>query len=219
MSPDTGDANRLAHNLTQHESNKGTTVALDFQRKVPASFERVRGNEFGYNAKQVDQFLQRARVALETPQAAVQRVTSADVRGVSFDPVKGGYSAAVVDAALDRLEDAFARRERDELIAARGEEAWLREIGSLSGILRGRLHRPDGERFRRPTKKKARSYNIVDVDSLCYALVGYLEEDKPLSVDSVRRAVFRPATGEDGYEETQVDAFLDRVVELMAAID
>ncbi|MDR6416229.1 DivIVA domain-containing protein [Pseudarthrobacter sulfonivorans] len=194
-------------------------MALDFQRKIPASFERVRGNEFGYNARQVDQFLERAKVALETPEAAISPVSSADVRAVSFDPVKGGYAAAVVDAALDRLEDAFARRERDELIAARGEEAWLREIGNLSGILRGRLHRPDGERFRRPAKKKARSYNIPDVDKLCYDLIGYLEEDKPLSVDSVRRAVFRPAEGQEGYEETQVDAFLDRVVELMAAID
>jgi DivIVA domain-containing protein len=194
-------------------------VALDFQRKIPASFERVRGNEFGYNAKQVDQFLQRAKVALETPNNASQTVSSSHVRSVSFDPVKGGYSAAVVDAALDRLEDAFARRERDELIAARGEDAWLREIGKLSGVLRGRLHRPDGERFRRPAKKKARSYNVSDVDKLCHNLIGYLEEDQPLSVDSIRRAVFRPAAGQNGYEETQVDAFLDRVVELMAAID
>jgi DivIVA domain-containing protein len=194
-------------------------VALDFQRKIPASFERVRGNEYGYNAKQVDQFLQRAKVALETPKAAIHPLGSADVRSVSFDPVKGGYSATAVDAALDRLEDAFARRERDELIAARGEDAWLREIGNLSGVLRGRLHRPDGERFRRPTRKKARSYNVSDVDKLCHSLIGYLEEDQPLSVDSIRRAVFRPVAGQDGYEETQVDAFLDRVVELMAAID
>jgi len=57
------------------------------------------------------------------------------------------------------------------------------------------------------------------VDRLCRDLLGYLEEDKPLSVDNVRRAVFRPAVGKDGYEENQVDAFLDRVVELMAAID
>jgi DivIVA domain-containing protein len=194
-------------------------VAVDFQRKIPASFERVQRNEYGYNAKQVDQFLQRARVSLETPTAAVHVITSADVRAVAFDPVKGGYAAAVVDAALDRLEDAFARRERDELVAAKGEDAWLREIGSLSGILRGRLHRPDGERFRRPAKGKARSYNTVDVDNLCHDLIGYLEEDRPLSVDNVRRAVFRPAVGKDGYEENQVDAFLDRVVELMAAID
>ncbi|BCW54009.1 DivIVA domain-containing protein [Arthrobacter sp. FX8] len=194
-------------------------MALDIHRQIPASFERVQRSEYGYNAKQVDEFLQRARVSLETPHAATDPVNSADVRAVSFDPVKGGYSAAVVDAALDRLEDAFARRERDELIAAQGEEAWLREIGSLSGILRGRLHRPDGDRFRRPTKKKARSYNTADVDRLCHELVAYLEQDKPLSVDSVRRAVFRPAVGQDGYEESQVDAFLDRVVELMAAID
>ena len=194
-------------------------MALDINRQIPASFERVQRTEYGYNAKQVDQFLQRARVSLETPEAATEPVNSSDVRAVSFDPVKGGYSAAVVDAALDRLEDAFARRERDELIAAQGEEAWLREIGNLSGILRGRLHRPDGDRFRRPSKKKGRSYNTDDVDRLCHELIAYLEQDKPLSVDSVRRAVFRPAVGQEGYEESQVDAFLDRVVELMAAID
>ncbi|XAS67828.1 DivIVA domain-containing protein [Micrococcaceae bacterium Sec5.7] len=194
-------------------------MTVDIQRQIPASFERVQRNEYGYNAKQVDQFLQRSRVSLETPKAAVHVIRSADVRAVSFDPVKGGYSAAAVDAALDRLEDAFARRERDELIAASGEETWLREIGKLSGILRGRLHRPDGERFRRPSKGKSRSYNTLDVDNLCVDLIGYLEDDKPLSVDNVRRAVFRPAVGKNGYEETQVDAFLDRVVELMAAID
>lgn len=194
-------------------------VRVDSKRQIPASFERVARTEYGYNAKQVDQFLQRARVSLETPGAAAHPIRSNDVRAVSFDPIKGGYSAAAVDAALDRLEDAFARRERDELIAERGEEAWLRQIGQLSGTLRGRLHRPDGERFRRPSRKKARSYNTKDVDRLCVDLIGYLEEDKPLSVDNVRRAMFRPAVGQDGYEETQVDAFLDRVVELMAAID
>ncbi len=101
-------------------------------------------NQYGYNAKQVDQFMQRARVSFESPQSAARPVKSADVRAVSFDPVKGGYAAAGVDAALDRLEDALALRERDELVAERGEEAWLREIGRLAGVLRGRLHRPDG---------------------------------------------------------------------------
>jgi DivIVA domain-containing protein len=194
-------------------------VTVDIQRQIPASFDRVQRNEYGYNAKQVDQFLQRARVSFENPTTARHVIKSADVRAVSFDPVKGGYAAAGVDAALDRLEDAFARSERDDLVAERGEEAWLREIGKLSGLLRGRLHRPDGERFRRPSKGRGRSYNTVDVDNLCRDLIGYLEEDRPLSVDNVRRAVFRPAVGKDGYEETQVDAFLDRVVELMAAID
>jgi DivIVA domain-containing protein len=192
---------------------------VDIGRQIPATFDRVERGKYGYNAKQVDQFLKRARVSFEDPDNAAHKVGSTDVRAVCFDPVKGGYDASHVDAALDRLEDAFARRERDELIAGHGEEAWLRQIGRLSGILRGRLHRPDGERFRRPARKKARSYNIDDVDGLCHELIGYLEEDQPLSVDSVRCAVFRQAKGQDGYEEAQVDAFLDRVVELMAAID
>ncbi|QCB98341.1 DivIVA domain-containing protein [Arthrobacter sp. PAMC25564] len=194
-------------------------MTVDIQRQIPASFDRVQRNQYGYNAKQVDQFLQRARVSFESPKAAGRPISSADVRAVSFDPVKGGYAAAGVDAALDRLEDALARRERDELVAERGEEAWLREIGRLAGVLRGRLHRPDGQRFRRPTKAKARSYNTTDVDDLCHELIGYLEEDRALSVDNIRRAVFRPAIGRDGYEESQVDAFLERVVELMASID
>nr|WP_217500865.1 DivIVA domain-containing protein [Arthrobacter sp. C9C5] len=207
--------------MAQPEPNgiEGNIVTVDIQRQIPASFDRVQRNQYGYNAKQVDQFLQRARVSFETPHAAGRAVKSADVRAVSFDPVKGGYSAAGVDAALDRLEDALARRERDELIGERGEEAWLREIGRLAGLLRGRLHRPDGQRFRRPAKAKVRSYNTTDVDDLCHELIGYLEEDQPLSVDNIRRAVFRPAVGREGYEESQVDAFLDRVVELMAAID
>lgn len=192
---------------------------MDIQRQIPESFDRVQRNQYGYNAKQVDQFLERARVAFETPQAADRRIKSVDVRAVSFDPVKGGYAAAGVDAVLDRLEDALALRERDELVAERGEEAWLRGIGRLATVLRGRLHRPDGQRFRRPSKAKARSYNTTDVDDLCHDLIGYLEEDRPLSVDNVRRAVFRPAIGADGYEESQVDAFLERVVELMASID
>lgn len=203
----------------QSNGTEGNIVTVDIQRQIPATFERVQRNQYGYNAKQVDQFLERARVSFETPRAADREINSRDVRAVAFDPVKGGYAAAGVDAALDRLEDALALRERDELVAERGEEAWLREVGRLAALLRGRLHRPDGERFRRPSKAKARSYDTADVDALCHDLIGYFDEDRPLSVDNVRRAVFAPAIGAEGYEESQVDAFLERVVELMAAID
>ena len=57
------------------------------------------------------------------------------------------------------------------------------------------------------------------MDELCGELLGYFEEDQPLSVDNVRAGRVRPAKGRDGYEESQVDAFLERAVELMAAID
>lgn len=185
--------------------------------RASAGFDRVGRGDLGYSPKQVEKFMEQARAYLEDPSSPA--VTSHQVRTVSFDAVRGGFDAGEVDAALDRLEDAFARRERDELIESSGEEAWLREIGRLAGVLRGRLVRPDGERFRRPTSAKAPSYSTQDVDELCVRLLDYLERGSPMSADEVRTAVFRTVTGKDGYEETQVDAFLDRVVELMASID
>lgn len=182
-----------------------------------AGFDRVGRGDLGYSPKQVEKFLDAARAYLEDRSAAA--VTSHDVRTVSFDAVRGGYDANEVDSALDRLEDAFARRERDDLIQDAGQEAWLREIGQLAGLLRGRLMRADGERFRRPASLKAPSYHVDDVDILCTRLLAYLEQGSPMSADEVRTAVFRTVSGKEGYEETQVDAFLDRVVELMAAID
>jgi DivIVA domain-containing protein len=187
--------------------------------RASAPFDRVSRREHGYNMRQVDQFLERAREYYDGWDSSLPPVTSHDVRTVSFDPARGGYDPRAVDSALDRLEDAFAQRERDELIAQDGEEAWLTRIGRLSSVLRARLHRAPGERFRRPRHRNAGSYNVQDVDALCGELLNYFEHDQPLSVDVVRRAVFRSAKGSEGYEENQVDAFFERVVELMATIE
>ncbi|CEA07611.1 DivIVA protein [Arthrobacter saudimassiliensis] len=192
---------------------------MDDVRQASAPFQRVGRREYGYNIRQVDEFLTKARDFYNSQGKGAKPITSRQVRAMAFDPAKGGYEAQAVDAALDRLEDVFAQRERDELIREKGEDAWLMLIGRTSAVLRGRLHREPGERFRRPSKRRVPSYNVEDVDALCNELLGYFEHDKPLSVDVVRRAVFREARGDEGYEETQVDAFLDRVVELMAAID
>lgn len=194
-------------------------MTVDETRNAHAPFERVDRNEYGYNVKQVDQFLAKARQYYTSNDPDAQTITSRDVRAAAFDPARGGYEAEAVDAALDRLEDVFAQRERDQLIGDEGEEAWLMQIGRISAVLRARLHRDDGDRFRLPKKRKSRSYNIDDVDDLCRDLLGYFEADQPLSVDVVRRAVFRSEEGRNGYEEAQVDAFMDKVVELMAAID
>lgn len=194
-------------------------MSQDSQQKTQTPFDRVDSREFGYNVKQVDHFLARARGTYNGTGDDDSVVTSHLVRRTSFEPQKGGYAAQQVDAALDRLEDVFAQRERNALIEAEGENAWLEQVGRLSAILRGRLHREPGERFRRPSRRNAPSYNVEDVDGLCTQLLAYFEEDVPMSVDAVRRIAFREAIGQDGYEESQVDAFLDRVVELMASID
>lgn len=182
-------------------------------------FPRVAEDEFGYDTAQVERFLQRARSTYEVALADDDMVTSAMARRTTFDPQRGGYDPREVDAALDRLEDVFAARERNAMIASQGHDRWIEGVAQVAGVLRARLHRAPGERFRRPTHRNAPSYSIDDVDMLCDRLLDYFERDIPLSVDDVRRAAFGRAIGDAGYEESQVDAFLDRTIELMASID
>ncbi|ABY22283.1 hypothetical protein RSal33209_0534 [Renibacterium salmoninarum ATCC 33209] len=210
----------VAQSRAERRNERGTTGVTETAQHRPQSapFARVDRKAYGYNVKQVDQFLARARAIYTAQDSAEKALTSNEVREMTFDAVRGGYEAQAVDAALDRLEDVFAQRERDALISGKGEDAWLAQIGRLSSVLRNRLHRAPGERFRRP-RRNVRSYDVGDVDALFAELLEYFERDKPLSVDVVRRAVFGSAQGKDGYEEQQVDVFLDRVVELMAAID
>lgn len=194
-------------------------MTVDETPRTNSKFKLVGPKEVGYNVKQVDVFLERARAYFLNAESNSKAITSLDVRTASFDPARGGYSAQAVDAAMDRIEDEFVLREKELLIAAEGEKAWMMKIGKTASVLRARLHRPDGERFRRPTRKSVQSYNVKDVDVLCRELLVYIEDNGELSVDVVRRAVFAPEKGGNGYDESQVDAFLDRVVELMAAID
>ncbi|PYI66033.1 hypothetical protein CVV68_15670 [Arthrobacter livingstonensis] len=195
------------------------TVTVEEKTRTNSKFKLVGPKEIGYNVKQVDVFLDRARSYFLNADTDGKAITSHDVRTASFDPARGGYNAQAVDAAMDRIEDEFVLREKELLIGAEGERAWMIKIGKTASLLRARLHRPDGERFRRPTRKNIQSYNTDDVDVLCRELLTYIEDNGELSVDVVRRAIFAPVKGAEGYEESQVDAFLDRVVELMATID
>ena len=184
---------------------------------VSTSFTRVGRLTQGYHVDQVDTFFTRARNAYE--QAGERTaVTSQDVREVGFDLVRGGYDVGQVDSALDRLEDAFSRREQEALRRRLGADAALEGLTTRARTLRGRLTRPDGERFDRGAGLVP-AYEPDDVDDLCRRLLAYFDDGQPMSVDEVRRAVFRTRRGSRGYTERQVDAFLDRVVEVMVAVD
>ena len=61
--------------------------------------------KWGYDAEQVDAFLERAHMLYEGEGA---QLTQHDIQNVSFELVKGGYVIAQVDAALARLERAVA---------------------------------------------------------------------------------------------------------------
>ena len=80
----------------------------------PAAFPETRGREKGYDKKAVDDFLARARTAFE---AGGEPLTAADVRRVAFPLVRRGYVISSVDAALGRIEDAFAARERESAVS------------------------------------------------------------------------------------------------------
>ncbi|MBG6212349.1 MAG: DivIVA domain-containing protein [Cryobacterium sp.] len=142
-------------------------------------------------------------------------LTAEGIRHTAFSMHKDGYSPELVDAALERLEDAFAARERDQATRAGGEQAWMIEAEGTAAVLVARLSRAPGHRFTR-TSVLAVGYRRVDVDRLANKLVRYFQDGRELTVDDVRTAVFRPERG--GYREAQVDLVLDSVVDVMLAV-
>lgn len=181
---------------------------------MSATFERVGRFRKGYTVREVDDFLARARAAYEGRDSSFQ---PADVITATFTTENGGYDMRVVDEALDRLSDAFALQHRDQEIARHGNDAWIKVLTERAEVLRERLERPAGERFR-PAGKGERAYDRVDVDALCDQLLAYFTEGHAMSVDDVRRAAFRRRKGADGYDEAVVDVYLDHVADVMASV-
>ena len=182
------------------------------------NFPRMSAWKVGYDPAQVDSFFRRARESYERTDPQPGDLDARAVRTVGFDLVRRGYHVGVVDAALDRLEDAFAERSRQNLIAASGEDAWVRELTRAASALQGRLQRAPGERFNYAEKGQY-GYDIAQVDALCDRINGYFTQDHAMSIDEVRRILFRVRKGKQAYDEDQVDAFIDRVVEVMASAE
>lgn len=185
---------------------------------MDTNFPRMSGWKNGYDPVQVDSFFKRARESFERESPQPGDLDARAVRTVGFDLTRKGYHVGVVDAALDRLEDAFAKRARDRLVERSGQDSWVQELTRAAASLRGRLTRPAGERFNHP-EKGIIGYDIAEVDELCDRINGYFTQGQAMSVDEVRRVLFRVRKGDRAYDEDQVDAFIDRVVEVMASVD
>lgn len=164
---------------------------------------------------EVDSFLASAREAYAQLSGGVAELRAADLRHMAFTLRKGGYSAPHVDAALERLEDAFALRERQYAIAQQGEEAWLAEARATAQDLVNRLARAPRERFTRAGLLTT-GYNLRQVDAFADRISGYFRDGSVLTVDDVRTVSFAPQRG--GYLEPQVDLLLDTVVDVMLAV-
>lgn len=181
---------------------------------VTTTFPPTRKGKPGYDIDEVERFLDEARRAYGASEG--DGLTSDEIRHTAFRVVRrGGYSARHVDAALERLEEAFATRERERAIAEHGEEGYYRETRETAQDIVDRLARPVGQRFRR-VGLLTHGYHPDDVDAFADRLSGYFQKGDPLSVDNVRTAAFRSRLG--GYDETQVDVLLDTVIRVMLAV-
>jgi DivIVA domain-containing protein len=182
---------------------------------VSSTFPRAPRSQPGYDVSQVERFLSEARRAYDEEGEAKTGIDAAAIRSTSFRMRRGGYSPLRVDEALERLEDAFAAREREREIEAMGEDAWIRRARERADEITARLSRPDGEKFRRVGRFSA-GYDPDEVDRFLVRVQRYFRESRPMSVDEVRQVAFRTRRG--GYSEAQVDLLLDAVIDVMLAV-
>ncbi len=142
-------------------------------------------------------------------------IDSVWIRRAAFPLVRGGYLISAVDAAVARIEDAFAARERDAALSRKGARAWVGRSRNLAQEILDRLSRPRRRRFDR-VGLLSYGYRVDEVDIVADRIARYLESGEPLTVEQVRSVAFRMQRG--GYREAQVDAVLDAVVEVILAI-
>ena len=177
---------------------------------MPNQFPLVSKSKFGYDPAQVEAFVSMAREQYDHPEGYM--LAAEQIRETEFDMVKGGYEVDKVDAALDRIEDALADREIARKREQRGNYAIEDQLERVTELVRGRIDRPKGKRFSR-AKWPSRAYNRKQVDKLCNLIIEHLVNHEELLMAEVRRTVFTAQRG--GYAENQVDAFIDRVIQIL----
>lgn len=182
------------------------------QDDVPPAFPLTSGRQRGYHRAAVDTFLDSARTAFEQSRTDFG---ADDVRAASFPLVRGGYVIADVDAALARVEDAFAQRAREQAIRSVGVELWVARARDDAQQVLDHLSRARRQRFAR-TSILTFGYRIDEVDHVADRISAFLRDGDALEVEQVRSAAFRMQRG--GYREEQVDALLDATVEVMLAV-
>lgn len=168
--------------------------------------------EIGYAAEQVDEFLQQAREAYDNPELGT--ITAETIRSTSFRIVKRGYSARFVDAAMDRLEEVFYERERNRPLSLDEQAVKQTEIRDLATEVIARAGRPKHKKFRR-RGFLAMGYKRSQVDAFVERAVAGLAGRGLITASQVREALFHAEWR--GYDEAQVDAYLDAVTELILA--
>ncbi|MFD0705198.1 DivIVA domain-containing protein [Alloscardovia venturai] len=200
----------------------------EFQ-EAKTAIPRARKKEWGYSVKQVDEFLKSTRSLYEVDEP---NMTQAEIQNVTFDLEKNGYDVAAVDSALRRLEDAIADKLADWTILHEGLEAWSAQNEQLALTLIPRAKRSDRTIFANGRFGKP-SYDKKQVDAFVKNIAYFLNQTLALGVfaqdakgqmqsfDShgVATVTFTQHRGAHGYDEAQVDAYINRIVEVLSRIE
>lgn len=187
-------------------SSAGVTAE---QSTFPRETEK---GEYGYDVGAVDDFLRRARAAFE---GTGPDIASSIVRVTSFPLTRHGYRTDAVDAALARLEDALAARERNRALADDGAAAWVEATRAKAQEVLDRLSRETKARFDRVGILRF-GYRVDEVDLVADKIAAYLARGTRVTPEQVRDVGFRMRR--HGYREQQVDAVLDAVIGIMLAV-
>lgn len=190
---------------------------------------RVGKRAWGYDVEQVDAFLEQAHRLYEGEGA---QLNQRDIQEASFDCAKGGYEIAQVDAALQRLERAVVDKQTTWEISRKGRVAWKADTEALYRLVVDHVDRAEGQRFA-PGVRRRPSYDRRQVDRLvaqiadkAASVLGVdgigLEDVSDLSdldAAAVANAVFTQRKGAKGYDERQVDFFLNACVRLLSRLE
>ncbi|MGM7696677.1 DivIVA domain-containing protein [Microbacterium sp. A84] len=195
--------------MTSDTVNDVTEIEHD---EAQPAFRVTSGRERGYHRAAVDTFLAAARDSFER---GLDELTATDVRVASFPLVKAGYVVSDVDAALGRIEDAFAARQRQRVVHEVGVDAWVVQARSGAQTILDHLARSRRRKFAR-TGILSFGYRVDEVDHVAQRIVRYLRDGDALSVEQLRSAAFRMQRR--GYREEQVDALLDATIDVILAV-
>lgn len=191
--------------------------------------ERVGKRKLGYNVAQVNAFLERAHTLYESDEA---RLTQKDIQEVSFDLERNGYIIGQVDAALSRLERAVVDKCTEQELAQCGRVAWKARVEALYRKLLQHAQRDYRDRFdcgssHHPSYARKQVDIMVDqaLDKIALMLGHELEweTDKETlqDIDSayVSNVIFTQKNGKHGYDERQVDYYLNACVRLLSSLE
>jgi DivIVA domain-containing protein len=174
------------------------------------TFPTVGKKNFGYDPVEVDAFIALARDQYARPESRV--INWKTLVATGFQLVKDGYDVAAVDKAIEKLEDTFAERDLKSPTFQFPVVNKAEQLIKLRALLASRVARPKGKKFAR-AGVLGLGYSRKAVDALVTLVGEFLENQETLELDELRGLNFKVVRG--GYVESQVDIYIDRLVEFI----